>query len=134
MDIIRQIQHIGKPERRMDNLVRRVLKAAEETGELAEAALSLTSESGGKGKELIDVIEEAVDVAIMGLDVAMTKPEEWQSLTDEQWIDLVETIFEAKLAKWRKQVCRGGTLMGSKLPSFTVEDRQKFIDSIGKLF
>lgn len=134
MDIMRMVQYVGKPMRGINTLVRRALKTAEETGELAEATLSVTSESNGKKKALIHVIEEAVDVTIMGLDIAMTKPEEWDSISDKDWIHLVEEIFEAKLAKWQEQAVRNDTLIGEKLPSFTDDDRKKFIESLNELF
>ena len=133
MDIMRMVQYVGKPMRSIDTLVRRALKTAEETGELAEATLSITSGSNDKNKALIHVIEEAVDVTIMGLDIAMTKPEEWDNISDADWICLVEEIFEAKLSMWNAQCVRGGTLVDEKLPSFTDEDRKKFIESLNEL-
>ena len=59
MGVLTDVQEIGEPQRRIDNIVRRSLKTAEETGELAEAVLSATSLSGGKGKHWMDIVEEA---------------------------------------------------------------------------
>lgn len=127
MGILTDVQEIGEPQRRVDNVVRRSLKAAEETGELAEAVLSATSLSGGKGKHWMDIVEEAVDVAIRGIDMALTKPPEWQDIDDEMWRSIVKKIFELKLAKWQKQVRANATLIDEKLPRFTQEEHNQFM-------
>jgi len=132
--IIESIQIIGRSNRRYDNIVRRSLKATEELGELAEAALSVTSLHNAKEKEWIDVIEEAVDVAIMGIDIALTKPEGWE-ITDAEWRKMVCDIFLAKLGKWDRQVSTERTLISEgKLPKFTEEDIEKFALEFSKRF
>ena len=124
------VQQIGESQRTSANVVRRVLKTTEEVGELAEAALSVTSESNAKDKRWIHVIEEAVDVAIMGLDVALTKPE--TGFTDEEWQRVVYAMFAQKLHKWELQAKGSRTLIPEKLPTFDDEDNQVFIDLIAR--
>lgn len=113
MGIIKDVQKIGNPVRRENGFERRLAKTTEEVGELAEAILSVTSVANSKNKEHMDIVEEAVDVAIMGLDIALTKPEDsWQ--TDAQWRDVVSCMFAKKLAKWRDQIETNTTLMPRK--------------------
>ncbi len=111
MGILKDIQEIGAVNRSTDNVERRMLKATEETGELAEAILSATSASNAKGKTWMDIIDEACDVAIMGIDIAMTKPPGQQSIDDGVWRDIVKNIFALKLKKWQTQVKSGRTLI-----------------------
>lgn len=132
MGILTDVQEVGEPQRLIKNIVRRALKASEETGELSEAVLSATSASGGKGKTWMDVVEEGVDVAIMGLDLALTKPPEWQDIDDEMWRSIVKKIFELKLKKWQKQVRASATLIDEKLPKFTQEEHDTFLGLIAE--
>lgn len=127
MGVMTQVQKVGAPQRRIDNIVRRVAKTFEEGGELAEATLSATSVSGSKGKQWMDIVEEAVDVAIMGLDIALTKPPEWQDIDDDMWRAIVKKIFSLKLKKWQRQVRLSATLIDEKLPQFTEEEHQEFL-------
>lgn len=107
MDILPQIYGVTSKRNPTYNeryLSRRVIKIGEESGEVSEAFLSVTSDSNGKNKTFIDVREEAVDTAIVGLDIALTKfpgEEEW---TDEQLYAAVEEMIAKKLAKWRKKL------------------------------
>ncbi len=123
MGILTDIQEIGAAERSAGNVERRILKATEELGELAEAALSATSASNAKGKSWMDVIDEACDVAIMGIDIAMTRPPGYESMSDEAWREIVKKIFALKLKKWQTQVKHGRTLIPlSELPCTPAED------------
>lgn len=54
------------------NLGRRVIKLCEELGEHAEAYLNISSAGNGKGKTWDDVREEAADILIVAVDVALT--------------------------------------------------------------
>ena len=109
MGIVKKIQEIGNETRSPTSLVRRCLKATEEVGELAEAALCVTSLDKGKGKTWEDVTEEAIDVAIMGIDIAMTKPPGFGDVSDEDWRRLVHHIFGLKLKVWMHKLERGKT-------------------------
>ena len=59
-------------DRRHDNLDRRILKFIEELGEVAEAFLECTSLHNRKQKTWADVHEEAADVMIVAIDMALT--------------------------------------------------------------
>lgn len=85
-------------ERNEKDLPRRVIKVGEELGELAEAFLNVSSARNGKGKTWQDVREEACDVAIVALDIALTPtPDEANAYT--QYVAVLD-IFERKLIKW----------------------------------
>ena len=58
--------------RQSGNLGRRVIKLCEELGEHAEAYLNISSAGNGKGKTWDDVREEAADILIVAVDVALT--------------------------------------------------------------
>lgn len=58
--------------RHIGNLGRRLIKLSEEIGEHAEAYLNVTSVGNGKGKTWDDVREEAADMLIVAVDVALT--------------------------------------------------------------
>lgn len=58
--------------RHSGNLGRRVIKLCEELGEHAEAYLNISSAGNGKGKTWDDVREEAADILIVAVDVALT--------------------------------------------------------------
>ncbi len=109
MGIVKKIQKIGNETRSPNSLVRRCLKAGEEVGELAEAALCVTSLDKGKGKTWHDVTEEAIDVAIMGIDIAMTKPPGFGDVSDEDWRKLVLHVFDLKLKVWKHKLEGGKT-------------------------
>ena len=111
MGVLKDIQEIGAVNRSPATVERRLLKATEELGELAEAVLSATSASNAKGKTWMDVVDEACDVAIMGIDIAMTKPPGQESINDDAWRDIVKKIFALKLKKWQGQVKSGRTLI-----------------------
>ena len=136
MGILKDIQEVGAITRSPATLDRRILKATEELGELAEAALSATSASNAKKKNWMDVIDEACDVAIMGIDIAMTRPPGYESMSDEAWREVVKKIFALKLKKWQTQVKHGRTLIPlSELPVPPVEDQptKEYVDSLAGL-
>jgi NTP pyrophosphatase (non-canonical NTP hydrolase) len=123
MGVLKDIQEIGAVNRSPATVERRLLKATEELGELAEAVLSATSASNAKGKNWMDVVDEACDLAIMGIDIAMTKPPGQESIGDDAWRDVVKKIFALKLKKWQSQVKHGRTLIPiSELPCTPAED------------
>lgn len=134
MGIITDVQKTGEPERRVENILRRAAKSGEEVGELLEAVLSVTSVSGAKGKRWMDVVEEACDIVIMGLDVALTKPPEWQDIDDAMWRAIVKKIIEVKLAKWKHQLRGGSTITAEgKLPRFTDDEHEAFLGLVADM-
>ncbi len=128
MGVLKDIQEIGAVNRSPATVERRLLKATEELGELAEAVLSATSASNAKRKTWMDVVDEACDVAIMGIDIAMTKPPGQESIDDDAWRDVVKKIFALKLKKWQSQVKHGRTL----IPERPIEMHAERDPEIGK--
>jgi NTP pyrophosphatase (non-canonical NTP hydrolase) len=63
----------ANPTRNMGNLNRRVKKLFEELGEISEAELNATATSTYKNKTWEDVQEEAADVLIVAIDIALTQ-------------------------------------------------------------
>ena len=84
--------------------IRRITKLGEESGELSEAGLSVTSETNSKNKTFTDCREEAVDSAIVALDIALTRFPGEEALTDEQIVLEVEKMISKKLKKWKKKL------------------------------
>ena len=104
MNILKLIQKVGAPQRSIITLRDRLAKAGEELGELAEAILHHTSETNPKAKTHDDIVEEAVDLAIMAMDIALTKPVVGD-LTNKEARQRVEALFEEKAGrKWAIQV------------------------------
>jgi hypothetical protein len=62
----------ANPTRSGPSLERRVSKLLEEIGETAQAFLSVTSVNNDKKKTWADVCEEAADVLIIAVDIALT--------------------------------------------------------------
>lgn len=62
----------ANPTRAQPSLERRVTKLLEEIGEISQAFLSVTSANNDKKKTWSDVREEAADVLIVALDIALT--------------------------------------------------------------
>ena len=62
----------ANPNRCAPSLERRVTKLLEEIGETAQAFLSVTSERNDRRKTWDDVREEAADVLIVAVDIALT--------------------------------------------------------------
>ncbi len=107
MDILQKIYEVtSKRNPAYDEryLSRRVIKIGEESGEVSEAFLSVTSDSNGKNKTFTDVREEAVDTAIVGLDIALTKFPGEEKMTDEELYQAVEAMLIKKLNKWKKKL------------------------------
>lgn len=107
MDILQQIfEVVNKRNPQYDERYtsRRVIKVNEESGEVSEAFLSITSDSNGKNKTWEDVREEAVDTAIVALDIALTKFPGEESWDDEKLYTEVENMIAKKLAKWKKKL------------------------------
>src|SRR6185437_5449114 len=73
-DIETIIEHVAEanPDRNLANLNRRVIKLFEELGELSEAYLASTSSHSYKERTWNDVREEAADVLIVAIDIALT--------------------------------------------------------------
>lgn len=107
MDILQQIYEVTNKRNPVYDeryLSRRVIKVGEESGEISEAFLSVTSESNSKNKTFEDVREEAVDTAIVALDIALTKFPGEEEMDDEQLYAAVENMIAKKLTKWRKKL------------------------------
>lgn len=100
-NIIAKIRE-ANPNRDIKNIIKRALKLSEESGEVAEAVLSISSSTNGKNKTWDDVLEEAVDTAIVALDIALTQFP-GQTLTDEEKEQQVIDMFDKKLAKWNRK-------------------------------
>lgn len=67
--------------RQSGNYGRRLIKLQEELGEHAEAYLNVTSAGNGKGKSWDDVREEAADILIVAVDVALTpRPDTYETI------------------------------------------------------
>ena len=73
IDIIDKIRD-SNPTRDMQDISRRLNKLQEECGELSQAYLSVTSTHNKKNKNWRDVMEEAADVTILAVDIALTIP------------------------------------------------------------
>lgn len=108
-DVLNLVYEVGKPGRRIDNLVRRLAKLMEEVGELSEAMLSVTSKNNGKKKIWNDVSIEAIDVLIMAADIALTIPPDC-TLTDEEWRLHLRHALTRKLRKWSEQLDENKTI------------------------
>lgn len=105
-DVLKEVYGANKG-RSSDNLSRRILKLGEEFGELSEAYLNVTSNNNSKNKNWRDVMEEAVDCAILSLDIVLTVPPpllETAAPMDKIHMLRVVNMFEQKLAKWKKQL------------------------------
>ena len=70
----------------------------------------------------------------MGLDVALTKPPEWQDIDDAMWRAIVKKIIEVKLAKWKHQLRGGSTITAEgKLPRFTDDEHEAFLGLVADM-
>lgn len=95
-DIIAAIRD-ANPTRNRSNLHRRIMKLAEEFGEVSEAYLNVTSTGNGKGMTWDDVREEFADLLIVAVDVALTPMELKNSQSLE---DMTENLHrELRVAK-----------------------------------
>lgn len=75
----------ANPTRSRPALERRVTKLLEEIGEVSQAFLSVTSASNDKKKTWADVREEAADVLIIAVDIALTPFDD--AVVDQQRLD-----------------------------------------------
>lgn len=101
-DIIERIRH-ANPNRRFDQLARRLLKLGEEKGEAAEAFLSVTSQNNSKEKTWDDFREEIVDCAIVALDLLWMELPDEEGWSPEKKREVIDGWFDAKLNKWAKK-------------------------------
>jgi NTP pyrophosphatase (non-canonical NTP hydrolase) len=78
----------------------RSLKCCEEVGELAQAVLSATGAHccGYKGKTMLDVIEEALDIIIVSLSI--TEQAGNPNPSEEE----IKSMFISKLTKWYDKI------------------------------
>ena len=97
-DILDMVWNAAKRKRRsLPSLARRIIKLNEEAGELSEAFLGSTSKTNRKHKKWADVREEAVDTAIIALDIALTCHEAGDPKEDTiKW-------FKRKINKWLRR-------------------------------
>jgi hypothetical protein len=120
------VEEAGAPTRGFGNIERKMMKTMEEVGELSEAVMGVTSSTNYKNKTWEDVLEEAVDVAIMGLDVALTIPPHECSLISchdalngkptqedvEVRREKVMAMFKKKLGIWEEKIEARQTMAG----------------------
>lgn len=100
MNLIEEIWKANKDRRKVQDPARRVIKLAEEMGECAQAYLSVTSEANEKNKTWKDVMEEAIDTAIVALDIAMTDNPEIKDKKFDEIEKYINNIINVKLEKW----------------------------------
>lgn len=83
------------------SLLQRTLKLSEETGELAEAVLSVTDAPGSayKAHTFHDVREEAADAALVALSVLAQTCE-----TSEEFSAELDRLMREKSAKWQAKL------------------------------
>lgn len=101
MDILKKIQTVHGPKSYLNDinwnyLGRRLLKLSEEKGELSQAFLDYTSNSPSRGKTMDDLVEEAVDTAIVALDIALV-------LAYGEH-DVVNDMVIKKINKWKNRI------------------------------
>lgn len=106
-DILKLIYEANKGRRNVRNFGRRTLKAGEELGEVSEAYLYATSIENSKNKTWEDVREEAVDIILMGVDLALTPMPGDEDKTPEEIEQEVIMWVKRKLAKWEEQIALG---------------------------
>lgn len=89
----------ANPDRHHKTMDRRLLKLGEELGETSEAYLNVTSAMNAKNKTWDDVREEAIDTAIVAIDIALTPlPTEDKSVDEIK--QEVMRVLDRKLSKW----------------------------------
>ena len=87
--IVRDVAE-ANPERSQENLPNRILKLIEELGELAQAYLHQGS-TNRKKKTWADVQEEAADVLIIAVDIALTRFAD----EDDQEMEIILSVEHA---------------------------------------
>ncbi len=95
------------PDRSVKNISRRLHKLTEETGETAEAYLYVTTVDNRKKLTWDDLREEALDAAIVAMDIALTRLPIDSGKTSKEIEQEVIEVIERKLAKWQKQLDTG---------------------------
>jgi|GEM_PF-1284656 len=91
------------------SLLQRALKLSEETGELAEAVLSVTNAPGSsyKSRTYADVREEAADAALVALSVLAQTCESAEEFSAE-----VSRLMAEKSEKWQAKLSQEGIERG----------------------
>ena len=115
LDSLKEVERVGRKYRRHDNLHRKLMKTMEEVGELSEALMGVTSKTNYKNKTWEDVLEESVDVVLMGLDIALTIPPRECSLDEDNEAlrrKKVEDMFRKKLKIWEEKLDSQQTALG----------------------
>ena len=97
-EILERIKLLSEKEPK--NLVQKALKLAEETGEVAQAVLSMEGASGCLYKELTkyNVAEECIDVCIVAAAIL------YQLKLDEEDKKFINEIIDRKLTKWEEKM------------------------------
>lgn len=114
-DSLKEVERVGRKYRNHGNLHRKMMKTMEEVGELSEALMGVTSKTNYKNKTWEDVLEESVDVVLMGLDIALTIPPGECSLAEdneELRREKVEDMFRKKLKAWEEKASSQQTALG----------------------
>lgn len=88
--------------RNITEIPRRALKLAEETGEVAQAVVAVTSKKNSKRKTWADVREECADVIIIAIDIALTEMPDQEGSTLAGRIKEIKTEIDRKILKWLK--------------------------------
>lgn len=70
--MVLRIEEVGH-RRCHTNIRRRLLKVAEEIGEVSEAILGVTCDLNYKNKTREDILEEAIDILIVLIDIVLTR-------------------------------------------------------------
>lgn len=122
IDAIKKIEE-ANPDRSEFTLERRMLKIGEELGEMCQAYLSLTG-ANDRNKTWNDVREEAIDIAIIALDISLTVLETdpgvkiekdpidhliWNEETVKAVYQKVHSELDRKLQKWKDKPKYNGT-------------------------
>lgn len=91
----------ANPRRNPDerNVLRRIVKLNEETGEVSEAYLGVTSDANLKSKTWDDVIEELADTFIVATDIVFTDFQGEQLTAEQLEARLTDKILH-KLEVW----------------------------------
>ncbi len=94
----------ANPRRNPDerNVLRRIVKLNEETGEVSEAYLGATSEANLKGKTWDDVIEELADTIIVAADIVFTDFQ-GEDLMPDQLEERLTDMIRHKLTVWESK-------------------------------
>jgi NTP pyrophosphatase (non-canonical NTP hydrolase) len=94
----------SNPTRSLDHYVRKSLKLCEETGELAQAVLSITSDANIKNKTRADVLEEVVDVFIVASDLLFTRFEDEVDMSEAELEQSRIEVINKKLNRWKQRM------------------------------